>query len=295
MAKLSSVTFVNYRRFAGEVEIPLDRGVNLIVVPPGMGKTTILEAIAWCLLGNDMVPDPRKVPNAEALGAGMTKVAVALKFVNGESLERFALFSVIDDEVEQQGWGWRLFDDQKVIALGDDGGEFTDHAERLFPEACVHANLISGPSLARTAAGGRSGPERAVECSNTWCTTDLSLRCSMEATEIFLRLRPDAPVRTIGYDPEGRLEATVEGPLSTDEIIAAVLSHALAYAKEHATVCPLFLDDPLANSGALDRHRAFSEIVRALPSRQLIFILSDPLDVEALRGIGPDKELEIRG
>jgi hypothetical protein len=295
MAKLSSVTLINYRRFAGEVEIRLDQGVNLIVVPPGMGKTTILEAIAWCLLGNDMVSDFRQVPNAEALGAGMAKVAVALKFVNGESLERFALFSVISGEVEQQGWGWRLFDDQKVIAHGDDSEEFADQAERLFPEACVHANLISGPSLARIATGGRSGPERAVECSDNWCTTDLSLRCSIEATDIFLRLRPDAPVRTIGYDPEGRLEVTVEGALSPDEVIAAVLGHALAYAKEHATVCPLFLDDPLACAGSLSRPNTFAEIVRALPSRQLIFILSDPRDIEALREIGPDKELEIHG
>ncbi len=202
MAKLRSLTLINYRRYAGEIELPLDPGVNLIVIPPGMGKTTILEAISWCLLGNELVADPEQVPNAEALGAGMAEVRVAMTFVNGERLERFALYARTDDRVERQGWGWRLTGgDGAVIAEGDDAGEFAEHAERLFPEACVHANLISGGSLERVTRGGASGPERAIRCSDTWCTSDLSIRCSMAATELLTGLCPSAPVRTLGYDP----------------------------------------------------------------------------------------------
>jgi DNA repair exonuclease SbcCD ATPase subunit len=91
MAKLRSLTLINYRRFAGEIELPLDPGVNMIVMPPGMGKTTILEAVSWCLLGTELVADPEQVPNAEALGAGMAEVRVALTFTNGERLERASL------------------------------------------------------------------------------------------------------------------------------------------------------------------------------------------------------------
>lgn len=297
MAKLRSLTLINYRRFAGEIELPLDPGVNLVVIPPGMGKTTILEAIAWCLLGNELVADPEQVANDDVLGAGMAQVMVALTFVNGERLERFALYSRVGERVEQQGWGWRLTGgDGAVVAEGDDAEEFADHAERLFPEACVHSNLISGSALARAAEGGTGGPERAVQCSNTWCTSDLSIRCSMAATGLFLDLCPEAPVRTLGYDPEGRLEATVEGSLSPQQVRMAVLSHAVAYAGEGGKVCPVFLDDPLEGAVQEDRSKLLTAVLDALPSRQIVLLLSDPGDVIALRSTRRvDKELEIRG
>jgi hypothetical protein len=297
MAKLRSLTLINYRRFAGEIDLPLDPGVNLVVIPPGMGKTTILEAISWCLLGNELVSEPGQVPNAEALGRGKTEVRVGMAFTNGERLERFALCSMVDDRVERQGWGWRLTgSDGTVVDEGDDPRDFADHAERLFPEACVHANLISGSSLGRVARGGTSGPERAVQCSDTWCTSDLSIRCAVEATGLFLGLCPGAPVRTLGYGPEGRPEIAAEGALSPEQVRLAVLSHALAYARESTGVCPLFLDDPFDGVSGGDRRGMFTEVLDALPSKQVVFLLSDPEEVEALRSTGRvDKELEIRG
>ena len=297
MAKLRSLTLINYRRFAGEIELPLDPGVNMIAIPPGKGKTTILEAISWCLLGNELVSDPGQVPNVEALGAGMAEVRVALTFANGERLERFALYSRVGDQAERQGWGWLLTDAEgKVSGEGDDPEEFADQAERLFPEACVHANLVSGSSLGGVVRGYPSGPERAIRCADTWCTSDMSIRCSMAVTELFLSLCPGAPVRTLGYDPEGRLEAAVEGAMTPEQMRLAALSHALAFARESTGVCPLFLDDPLDGVMGGDRKAFYSAILEALPSKQVVFLLSELEDIDALRSTGKvDKELEIRG
>jgi hypothetical protein len=296
MAKLRSLTLTNYRRFAGEIELPLDPGVNMIAVPSG-GKTTILEAISWCLLGNELVSDPGQVPNVEALGTGMAEVRVALTFTNGERLERFALYSLVDDHVEKQGWGWLLTDPEgKVRGEGSDPEEFADQAERLFPEACVHGNLISGSSLESVVRGYPSGPERAIRCADAWCTSDQSIRCSMAVTEFFLSLCPGAPVRTMGFDPEGRLEATVEGMMTPEQLRLAALSHALAFSRETTGVCPLFLDDPLDGVRGGDRKAFYSAILGSLPSKQVVFLLSDPEDIDALRYTGKvDKELEIRG
>jgi hypothetical protein len=298
MAKLRSIVLRNYRRFAGEIELPLDPGVNLIVIPTGQGKTSILEAVSWGLLGPELVTEPEQVPNVDALGKGMAEVLVGLEFVNGERLERFALFSYLSGEAEQEAWGWRLVNagSGEVLAQGDGGEEFADQQERLFPETCVHANLINGPGLLRTLEGCQSGVERAVDSSNNWCTSDLSLRCSMEATGLFLAFRPEAPVNTLGYDPEGRLEMSVHGPLTRSDLQLALLSHALSFAKENAKVCPIIIDDPLSGVEAADRKGLFDAILDALPSRQLIFLLSDEGDVAALRATGRiDKELEIRG
>jgi hypothetical protein len=238
------------------------------------------------------------VPNVEAMGKGMAEVLVGLEFVNGERLERYALFSYLAGEVEQEAWGWRLVDaaSGNVISEGDGGDDFADQQERLFPESCVHANLINGPALRQAIAGGRSGVERAVGSSNNWCTSDLSLRCSMEATGLFLSLCPEAPVNALGYDPDGRLEMTMHGPLTGAEVQQAVLSHAVAFAKENVKVCPIFLDDPFGLVDGADRNALFNALVGALPSRQVVFLLSDQRDIAALRSTERiDKELEIRG
>lgn len=298
MAKLRSIVLRNYRRFAGEIELPLDPGINLITVPAGQGKTSILEAVSWCLLGTELVSEPEQVPNIEALGTGMADVLVGLEFVNGERLERFALFSYCSGEAAQEAWGWRLVDaaSGKVIDQGDDGDDFADHQERLFPETCVHANLINGPTLRRAAQGCRSGVERAVNSSNNWCTSDLSLRCSMEATGLFQSFCPETRVDTLGYDPDGRLEVSLSGPLSETEVRLALLSHAVAFAKENAKVCPIFLDDPFDGVDGRDRTGSFEALVAMLPSRQVVFLLSDHEDIAALRSTGKvDKELEIHG
>ncbi|MBI0584559.1 MAG: AAA family ATPase [Methanomassiliicoccus sp.] len=297
MAKLRSVILSNYRRFSGEIEFPLGPGVNLVVIPPGKGKSTLLEAIAWCLLGNELVSDPGEVPNVEALDTGTAEVRVALTFINGERLERFAQYSRTEGRVERGAWGWRLLGEGGgILDQGEDAVGFAEQAERLFPEECVHANLISGPSLARVAEGDRSGPERAVQCSDNWCTSDLSLRCSMEATGLFLGMCPETPVRALGYDPEGRLEVSVEGHPSVDVVRTAVLCHALAFARENYGVCPILMEDPLRCVEAEDRQGMFSEIIRSMGSRQVVFLLSDQADIEAVRATGRvDRELEIWG
>lgn len=250
MAKLGSITLVNYRRFLGEIEIPLDPGVNLIHIPPGMGRSTLLEAISWCLLGNELVSDPHQVPNLDALGRGMAEVRLTLSFTNGEALERYALFARLAEGVRQQAWGWRLKStvDDLILAEGDDGEEFREHQERLFPEACVYANLIAGPDLVRVLEGCRSGPERAVMCSDNWCTSDLSLRCAMEATRLFHRLCPEGGVDALDYDPDGRLMLYVQRRLSEEEVRIALLSHALAFARENARICPILMVDPFDRS-----------------------------------------------
>jgi hypothetical protein len=298
MAKLRSAILRNYRRFAGEILLPFDQNVNMIVIPAGQGKTSILEAVSWCLLGTDLVSQPDQIPNADALGAGMAEVLVGLEFTNGERLERFAQFSCIDDKVEQQRWGWRLVEagSGKVIEEGSDGDDFADQQERLYPEICVHAGLISGPQLDTTLQGCPSGVERGVQCSNVWCTTDLSLRSSMEATSLFLALRPEAPVDCLGYDPDGRLELQIHGTLDRSDIHLALLSHALAFAKESARVCPIFIDDPFSGVSDQDRQRLFNALLDAMKGCQLIFLLSEGMDTAALRATGRvDKELEIRG
>jgi len=296
MAKLTSILLVNYRRFHGEVEMPLDPGVNLIAIPAGRGRSTLLEAISWCLLGNELVSDPGQVPNLDALGSGMAKVMVSLSFVNGETLERYALFSDESGEVAQQGWGWMLrrSADAGIIAEGDDAEEFAEQQERLFPEACVHANLIDGSDLIHIMHGRQSGPERAVQCSDNWCTSDLSLRCAMQATELFHRLCPGGGIDALDYGPEGRLELTLNAPPSLSEVRLALLSHALAFARENAPVCPVIMADPLGES--VERPEQYRHILDLFPSRQLIFLLSDADDIEALRSTGRvDRELEIRG
>lgn len=296
MAKLTSILLVNYRRFHGEIELPLDPGVNLIAIPSGMGRSTLLEAISWCLLGNELVSDPGQVPNVDALGSGMAQVMVSLTFVNGESLERYALFSKEEEGTAQQGWGWRLRRsvDTSIVAEGDDTEEFMEHQERLFPEACVHANLIDGSDLMQIIHGRRSGPERAVQCSDNWCTSDLSLRCAKEATGLFHRLCPEGGVDALDYGPEGRLELTLSAPPSQSQARLALLSHALAFARENAPVCPVIMVDPLGESH--DLMEQYRHILDLFPSRQLIFLLSDARDIHALRSTGRvDRELEIRG
>jgi hypothetical protein len=118
----------------------------------------------------------------------------------------------------------------------------------------------------------------------------------MEATALFLALRPGAPVDCLGYDPEGRLELQVHGTLDMTELRVALLSHALAFAKENAKVCPVFIDDPFGGVDGAERRGMFDAILEAMNGRQLIFLLSEEREAAALRATGKvDKELEIRG
>lgn len=298
MAPLRSIMLRNYRRFTGEIEIVLEPNVNLIVIPPGMGKTTILEAISWCLLGNELVNDPGSVPNIDSLGKGMAEVRVGLTFQDGKRLERYALFHSIGSEVSQEGWGWRLVDPNKevVIAEGNEQEGFQDWQEKLFPETCVHANLISGASLGQVLQGCRGGVERAVESSNVWCCSDLPLRCSMEATGLHLRICPDSQVNVISYDATGRLEVTSNGPISREELQMVLLSHALTFAYEHSPGCPIFLDEPFVDIGSDNKPGLLREILDLASDRQVVFLLASDEDITLLRATGKvERELEIWG
>jgi hypothetical protein len=133
-----------------------------------------------------------------------------------------------------------------------------------------------------------------VQCSENWCTSDLSLRCAIGATGLFHHLCPEGGVDALDYDPEGRLELTFSALPSEAEVRLALLCHALAFARENAPVCPIIMADPLGDSA--DRPEQYRHILDLFPSRQLIFLLSDPGDIAALRSTGRvDKELEIRG
>ncbi len=77
MSFLSSIILEDYRRFRGEIELPFCPGANLVVVPSGKGKTTLIEAISWCLLGNELVSVPGDVPNCRCSGEGHGKGTVS--------------------------------------------------------------------------------------------------------------------------------------------------------------------------------------------------------------------------
>jgi hypothetical protein len=76
--------------------------------------------------------------------------------------------------------------------------------------------------------GCPSGPERAIPCSDHWCTSDQPLRCAVRATDLFHRLCPEGGVDMLDYGPDGRLMVTARRPLGGEEVHMALLSNALA-------------------------------------------------------------------
>ena len=66
------VELQNWRAYQ-DAAIDLDSKVVFFVAPNGVGKSSLMEAVRWCLLGE---PAPRKTKAAVRLGAPSASVAV---------------------------------------------------------------------------------------------------------------------------------------------------------------------------------------------------------------------------
>lgn len=296
MAVLRSITMRDYRRYQGEVELELGDDVTVISMPLGNGKTTVLEAITWCLFGSGAA-DTSEIANAQEMCRGGAEVMVALGFEGGARLERSASCPA-DGGAEAQNIRWSLVDQNGKAAQGrpNDEDEFIDLQEELFPNACAYSNLVSGPGL----MGGSGRIEKAVMASGEWCCTDLPLRAGAQATALFFEACPSSMIDLVAYDPIGRPEVGIDpgGEVEAQEVQMALLAHSLGFIKAHDRDgnCPIFLDDPFHGMGAELKGRALRAMLNFFEGRQVIFLLSDPSEVEALRAAGAvDKELEIWG
>ena len=74
---LAELFIQNYKQYAGEHRIePPAQGIVAVIGANGVGKTTLFEAIEWCLY------NPREIENAEVPprgGVGQTRVRVVLE------------------------------------------------------------------------------------------------------------------------------------------------------------------------------------------------------------------------
>lgn len=275
MALLRSVVLRNYRRFAGEVELNLAPGLNLVHGPPGMGKSTIVEAVAWCLLGPEALP-----AGTEVRSAGVADEAMV-------SLSFFA---------EDEPTLVRTERGPQALRRGKaDPRPFSQAREALFPAHCVPSNLISGTVLQRFLQGSPSGTERAVGTDRGWWGRDAAFRSSMEATCLFLSLVPDSAAVCLDFDPQGRpgVQLSRADPLTPEERYLATLASILGFARESCPDAPLLLDEPFLGLRR-DRARAVEATIDFLAGRQCVLLLSDPEDVGTVRERA-DRELEVRG
>ncbi len=297
MVILRSVTMRNYRRYQGEVELELGDGITVVSMPPGKGKTTVLEAISWCLFGSGGSSNASEIPNAQEMCGGGAEVMIALSFDGGARLERsMSCPAEGGQEVRTERWSLVDRNGRAVQGRADDEDDLMDLQEELFPTACAYSNLVSGPGL----LGGPRRIEKAVTSSGEWCCTDLPLRAGAEATSLFFEACPSSMIDLVAYDPMGRPEVRVDpgGEVEAQEVRMALLAHALGFIKAHDREgsCPIFLDEPFHGMGADLKGRALPAVLSFLEGRQVIFLLSDPSEVEALRATGTvDKELEIWG
>lgn len=290
MAPLQSIVLRNYRRFRGEVEIPLSGGIDVITAPPGHGKSSLAEAVAWCLVGRGPLTAASEVVNIDAMAEGDPDVLVSLTFRGEEEvvLER-SLTAVA---------GVGLKERTAARVGGREGEDLDAWREELFPTPCLDSNIISGAAIGRVMQGERTGTERAVEGMPWWTITDALLRCSLEATGLFLSLAPDAAVSCVLFDERGRpmvqcLEPERMGPL---EQYFLVLSTALAFARESCPHVPVIMDDPFAGLDKEAAERAAEAVTEFMEGRQLVLLLSEPAEAAAVRATGRmEKELEIRG
>src|SRR6476619_4816095 len=76
--RLNSLRLVNFRQHADSY-ITFDTGLTGIIGANGSGKTTILEAIAWALYGQDAARGKKETIRSLRAGAG-AKVKVELDF-----------------------------------------------------------------------------------------------------------------------------------------------------------------------------------------------------------------------
>src|SRR5690606_22016552 len=76
--RINRLRLLNFRQHT-RTEISFDTGITGIIAPNGSGKTTILEAIAWALYGNQAVRGTRE--SIRHMGAGpRAQVEVELDF-----------------------------------------------------------------------------------------------------------------------------------------------------------------------------------------------------------------------
>ncbi|NLI74626.1 MAG: hypothetical protein GX369_07675 [Euryarchaeota archaeon] len=280
MAYVQSIVLRNYRRFRGEVELPLSGGIDIIQVPQGMGKSSIVESVAWCLAGNISW---NEVMNLEGRHAGESTM-VSLKFYDPHQtvLERIILSSATGLE-------------EDIITYPD--GDFNAKREELFPLSCIHSNILSGISLERVAYGDRAGGEVAIEKMGGWDKHDAQLRSSMEATSLFSSMMLDSAITCLMFDEHGKLSVELDGPVvDIEECHAMTLAAAIAFARENCSGIPIFLDEPFEKMNSDIIEQVADAILEFMDGYQLVILLSNKDDVEKVRSSGRvDKELEIKG
>ena len=280
MAFIRSMVLRNYRRFRGEIELPFSGGIDIIQTPPGMGKSSIAEAVAWCLAGGMPHDELMNVEGREA-GEG---TLVALTFADDDG-------TVLERSISNIEGGPR---ERTAVRLE---GAFERRREELFPSACIDSNIISGPSMGRVMSGERSGGERAVERMKGWSSSDALLRSSMEATSLYLAMVEEPSASCILFDERGRPSVQCEGAatIGPTEHRAVVLASAVAFARENCPGVPIILDEPFEQLGEHSA-RAAEATAEFMEGRQLIMLLSGMSGIERLRATGKvGKELEIKG
>jgi hypothetical protein len=280
MASVLSIVLRNYRRFRGEIELPLSGGIDIVQTPRGMGKSSIAEAVAWCLAGGMPMDD---VMNAEGRRAGEDTM-VSLTFSD-------PCRTVLERSIAPSAGGWG----ERTQVRPE--GSFEARREELFPGACIDSNLISGISLERVLGGARTGGERMVERVEGWGASDAPLQASMEGTALFLAMVPEPAVSCIVFDQGGRPGVRCDSAgVSADERRAVVLAAALAFARESCPGVPIILDEPFMGMDGDAMARTAEAVAEFMDGRQLVLLLSEASEIEAMRSTGRvGKELEIKG
>lgn len=289
MAPLQSIILRNYRRFRGEIEFSLSSGINLIQTLPGMGKSSIAEAVAWCLVGRRCGPTAAEVVNVDAGGAGDEDVLVSLSFQTDEEI-------ILERSLTMAGTG--MDERTAVHANGKTDGEFTQQREALFPAACIHSNIISGASIGRVLQSERMGTERAVADMPGWNDGDAPLRASMEATSLYVSMVPNPSASCLLFNEHGQplVQCSRAEPMGSTEHRLMILSAALAFARESCPGIPIILDEPFLGLDDATMERAVKVVTEFMDGHQVIFLLSRPSEIEAVRAIDHlEKEIEVRG
>ncbi len=120
-ADLLCIEMCNFRGVSGNTSFNLEalsRGtVFLVASSNGNGKSTLLEAIFWCLYGKFLDPD---VNAEEAIHTGKRSCSVALYFRNGYTFTRSRAGKRPKFEISHCG---------RVVEQGHDAGTTTQHLE----------------------------------------------------------------------------------------------------------------------------------------------------------------------
>ena len=121
LADLLRIEMDNFRGISGKTSFNLDslsRGtVFLVTSNNGNGKSTLLEAIFWCLYGKFLDPD---VSAEEAIHTGKRSCNVALYFRDGYTFTRSR---------KGKGPEFKVLLDDKVVEMAHDAGKTTQYLE----------------------------------------------------------------------------------------------------------------------------------------------------------------------